>query len=76
MRWARYLDPFFVLDFYDPTGRPDHQKLMTAAIVGSVVWAQLAGRPFGTATVIVLGAIGFGPRMFGLFLRSRQEPPR
>ena len=72
-RW-RWLDPLYVLDFYDSSGRPDHQKLMAAAVVAGVFWCQATGKPLDTATVIVLGAIGFGPRIFTIFLRGKFPP--
>lgn len=68
-RW-RWLDPLYVLDFYDANGRPDHQKIMAAAVVAGVFWCQATGKPLDTTTVIALGAIGFGPRLFGMFLRA------
>lgn len=71
MKWLRYADPLFLFDFYDANGRPDHQKWMGAVVVAAVVYCQLANKPLDTSTVIVLGAIGFGPRMFGLYLRGR-----
>ena len=68
-RW-RYVDPLYVLDFYDANGRPDHQKWMAAAVVAGVFWCQAIGKPLDATTVIALGAIGFGPRLFGMFLRA------
>lgn len=67
----RYLNPLYLLDFVDSTGRPDHQKIMAAVVVAGVFWCQATGKPLDTATVIVLGAIGFGPRIFTLFLRGK-----
>lgn len=71
MSWLRYLNPLYLFDFYDANGRPDHQKWMAAAVVAGVFYCQLASKPLDTMTVIVLGAIGFGPRLFGMFLRGR-----
>jgi len=68
-RW-RWLDPLYVLDFYDASGNPDHQKIMAAVVVAGVFWCQASGKPLDTTTVIALGAIGFGPRLFGMFLRA------
>lgn len=66
----RYLNPLYLLDFVDATGRPDHQKIVAAAVVAGVFWCQLAGKPLDATNTIALGAIGFGPRVFGMFLRT------
>ena len=68
-RW-QWLNPLFLFDFLDVNGRPDHQKIMAAAVVAGVFWCQASGKPLDTTTVIALGAIGFGPRLFGMFLRT------
>lgn len=69
-RW-RYVDPLWLLDVYDVTGKPDAQKILPYIVVLGTLWLHAKSHPLDTATVIVLGAIAFGPRMFGLFLRGR-----
>lgn len=72
-RW-RWANPLYLLDFLDSTGKPDHQKLMAAAVVAGVFWCQVHKEPLDTMNVIVLGAIGFGPRIFTIFLRGKFPP--
>lgn len=71
MKWYRYADPLWLLDVYDRDGRPDAQKILPYIVVLGTLVLHAKGHPLDTATVIVLGAIAFGPRMFGLFLRGR-----
>lgn len=70
IRW-RFVDPLWLLDVYDSSGKPDAQKILPYIVVLGTLVLHAKGHPLDTATVIVLGAIAFGPRMFGLFLRGR-----
>jgi len=79
-RW-HYLDPLWLIDLYDAQGKPDAQKILPYVVVGGTLWLQAKGHQLDTATIVVLGAIAFGPRMFGLFLRgkfpaARDEVPK
>jgi hypothetical protein len=66
MRWY---DPLYWLDLRDRDGRPDHQKIVPFVVILAAIVLHAVGQPFAWWELVVLGAIAFGPRMYGLFLR-------
>lgn len=63
------MNPLSWLDLRDARGKPDHQKVMPTILVFAAIALHAVSRPFGGMELVVLGALCFGPRMFGLYLR-------
>lgn len=64
MKWLYYW-----LDLCDSRGKPDNQKILPLVVVIAALVANFVHNPFSVTALIVLGAIAFGPRVYGLFLR-------
>lgn len=62
-------DPLYWLDLRDAKGRPDHQKIIPLVVIIAAIVFHAVHNPFAWWELVVLGAIAFGPRMYGLFLR-------
>lgn len=63
------VDPYYWLDLYDRTNRPDHQKIAAFTLLIAAIVFHALGKAFTWWELVILGAIAFGPRMYGLFLR-------
>lgn len=63
------LDPLYWLDCRDRFGRPDSQKILPIILFFAALVFHWFAKPLPPLTLTILGAIAFGPRMYGLYLK-------
>jgi hypothetical protein len=73
-RWHPIHRLYYWLDLYayGKPDIPDHNKVMSTVVVSGFLIGHFTGHPFSVQMTIALGAISFGPRIFGQFLHGRE----
>jgi len=61
-----------LLDLYDRGGRISHKKLLPLILFFAAILFQAIGKQFDSTVLLILGAIAFGPRMYGLIVDARR----
>jgi hypothetical protein len=73
-RWHPAHRLYYWLDLYayGKPDIPDHNKVMSTVVVFGFLIGHFTGHPFSVQMTVALGAISFGPRIFGQFLHGRE----
>lgn len=63
------MNPLDLFDLRDATGKVDNQKIVPLLFLVAAVVFHAIGNRFAWWELVILSAVAFGPRMYGLFLR-------